>query len=383
MSILHPEYLMAIPFLLFVTNKKNFLFSLSALFLILALSGIAKKEIKEVKIPNRDIFLLIDTTYSMACEDLKPDRLEYAKKETIKLIKQINRPIAIFSFAKGVHLLSLPTTDKKTLIRKILPLKPQKARTDIAMALNRVKYASSSKKTVVLISDGGEKKIKGDFIFWGFATKKGAKVPNFSAISRLNIIGGKFFSYKQTSKLIKYLNSQNQYTTKKIIIYKPISYIFVILAFVSFLAGVAFSRFKILIILFFLFPHQAKANDMLGCFYEYLGLKQAAFKEFRNSDSDFSKMKTALYYLKHGSYKKALRYIEKVKNYPNSTYIKALILTKLKRFDEAYRLLQGSALKKESLKLYIFLKTHQRNGKSTIFPITKASKNTTKKEPLW
>ena len=105
MNILHPEVLILIPLIFLFTTKKNLFFSLSATFLVLALSGIAKKEIKSIKLPNNDIFLLIDTTYSMACKDLKPNRLEYAKKEIIKLIKKVNKPIGIFSFDKNVNLL--------------------------------------------------------------------------------------------------------------------------------------------------------------------------------------------------------------------------------------------------------------------------------------
>jgi ferritin len=324
----------------------------------------------------------------MASEDLKPNRLEYAKKEIIKLIKNVNKPIGIFSFDKNINLLSLPTMDKTLLINKIKPLKPVKARTDILMAINRVKYISSAKKTIVLISDGGEKEVKGDFIFWGFATSKGAKVPGFDGISKLNIIGDKYFSYKDTNKLIKYLNSHTLYTEKKVTIYKPISYIFSILAFISFTIGVILSRFKILVILLFIFPHQAKANDILGCLYEYVGLKKAAIKEFKNSNTDLANMKMSIYYLKKGEYKHALKKINKVKNNPQKNYIKALILTKQKKYKKAFETLQNSALYKNSLKLYNLLKKYiTNNSKSVIHEIkdfnTQNKISKTKKEPLW
>ena len=385
MSVLHPEFLILIPIIFLFTNKKNFFFSLSAAFLVLALSGISKKEIKTVKLPNNDIFLLIDTTYSMACEDLKPNRLEYAKKEIIKLIKKVNKPIGIFSFDKNVNLLSLPSMDKTLLINKIKPLKPVKAKTDISMAINRVKYISPAKKTIVLVSDGGEKKIEGDFIFWGFATSKGAKVPGFEALSRLNIIGKKYFSYNDTDRLIKYLNSRTIYSEKKVIIQKPISYVFSVLAFISFTIGVILSRFKILVILFFIFPNDAKANDILGCFYEYVGLKKAAIKEFQSSNTNLANMKMSIYYLKKGEYKKALNKINKVKNHPQKNYVKALILTKLKRYKEAFNTLQNSALDKKSLTLYNLLKKYaSSNSKSVIYEIKKSNTKTSKpKEILW
>lgn len=361
MTILDPAVLILIPIILFFTNKKNLFFSLSAIFVVLILSGIAKEEIKKVKIKDSSIVLLFDTTYSMATKDLKPNRLEYAKKQAVKFIKQIDIPIAIFNFNSEVHLLSLPTTDKKKLISQILKLKPIKAHTDIAMAINKIKSLTNSKTTIILISDGGEKKIKGNFILWGFATKKGGQIPGFNVVSKLNIIGNKFFAYNQVDKLLQYVKHNKQYIQKTIKIYKPTAFIFAIFAFISFVIGIAIDRLKLLIIIVFLFPIQIKANDTLACFYEYIGLKNLAFKEFKKGKSDLAKIKTAIFYLQKKDYKNALKKLNDVKNYPKKNYLKALILTKLKRYNEAYEILKNTPLDKNGIKLYNILSSYIKN----------------------
>jgi len=385
MSILKPEILLLIPLILLFVNKKNLFFVLSAMFLVIGLSEIVKIETKKVKFANNDIFLVIDTTYSMACEDLKPSRLEFAKKEVIKFIKRVNNPIGLVVFNKSVNILSLPTSDKEFLIQQIKTLKVMKSRTDIQMAINKVKSLNPKSK-IILISDGGENYISGNFIFWGFATKKGAKVPGFKAISRLNIIG-KYFRYDELDKLLKYLNKNKSYTTKEVKIYKPISYIFVVLAFVFFLIGIIVNRFAILMVLVFLYPHTLKANDLMGCIYEYVGLKKAAFNEFKKGDSEFAKIKVAIYYLKKDEFQKALKSLKNT-NSDKAKYIEALIFTKLKKYQKAYEIMKDIPLDKEKVKLFKFLKKYQKQT-STIYPQIhnqqKSQKNimTGKKEHLW
>ena len=386
MSILNPEILLLIPLILLFVNKKNLFFILSAVFLVIGLSGVSKEEKKEIKFLNNDVFLVIDTTYSMACEDLKPNRLEYAKKELIKFIKKFNNPIGLVTFNKNVNILSLPTSDKKILIQKIRSLKIIKSRTDIKMAINKVKSLNPNSK-IILVSDGGDKKIDGDFIFWGFATKKGAKVPGFNAISKLNIIGKKYFRYDELDKLLKYLNKNKSYTIKEIKIYKPISYVFVVLAFVFFLVGIILNRLSILMILLFFYPNSLKANDFLGCVYEYIGLKKAAFNEFKKGNSDFAKIKVAIYYLRKDEFKKALKILKNV-NSNKAKYIKALILTKLKRYKEAFEMIKDIPLDKEKAKLFNFLKQYQRQT-AVIYPLNNKQQKSQKKfikiqkEQLW
>jgi len=143
-----------------------------------------------------------------------------------------------------------------------------------------------------------------------------------------------------------------------------------------------------LIVLLFIFPHQAKANDILGCLYEYIGFKKAAIKEFEKTNTDLANMKLTIYYLEKKEYKKALQKIDRVKNNPQKNYIKALILTKLKNYKKAFETLQNTVLDKNSLKLYNLLKKYiTNNSKSVIHEIkdfnTQNKTSQTKKEPLW
>ncbi len=400
MKILYPYVLILLPILWAFVNKKNFFYILSASFIVIAISGVAKVSQKEIK-TDKDIYFIFDTTYSMACKDLKPDRLEYAKKEFFSLIKKLKKPVGVFSFDKEVKFISFPTTDYEFLKQKIEKLKPVKASTDIKMAINRVKAVSNGDKIIVLISDGGEKKVQGDFVFWGFATEKGAKVPGFDAISKLNIIGKKYFAYNEGDKLLKYLKKQS-YTTKKITTYKRIDYIFVVLAFISFLLGGVYNRF-VLILLIFLIPRHLYAGDFLGCLYEKIGLQSAALSEFKKSGSDFAKIKLATFYMKNGELKKAYNLLKDVKGYEKiKNYDMALILTKMKKYKKAYELVRKLKEKYSDEridKLYDFVSLYKNedNLKTIIIPTKKTkssseektkSKNdfknlSIKKEPLW
>ena len=367
-------YLLLIPIVLFFINRKNFLYIFSAIFLILALSKVYKtKEYKEVKVNDKDIIFLIDTTYSMSCNDLKPNRLEYAKKEVKKVIKKLKHNVWVFSFAKKVKLLRNPLID-------INSLKPIKTHTDIQMAINRVKYFSDSKKIIVVVSDGGDKKLKGDFIFWGFATKKGAKIPGFNAISKLNIIGDRFFNYNEGDKLLKYL-TKNLTSTKKVEIYKDNSYYFIIVAFILFLAGIIYERVMFVLLFFIVVPNSLKANDFLGCFYSYIGATSLAMKEFKNSNSDFGKMKEAIYLMKEHKYKESIQVLNRVKGYDKEkNFDKMLNYIKLKNYKRAYEIayyLKNKYEDKRIDKIYSKLLEYNKNNLSSkIYGIeSKNSKN--------
>jgi len=382
MSVLNPYVLILIPIILIFINKKNLFFSLSAIFLILGLSEISKVETKNVKIANNDIFLVIDTTYSMLCNDLKPNRLEYLKKETIKFINKINFPVGIVVFNNNVKILSLPTTNKNELIKKIKSLKALKSRTDIQMAINKIKAINPHSRIIVL-SDGGESKIKDDFIFWGFATKNGAKIPGFDAVSKLNIIGKKYFRYDEIDKLIEYLDKNKNYFNKEIKIYKPISFIFVVISFILFVIGIVVNRFNILMVLLFLYPNTIKANDLLGCIYEYVGFKEKAFSEFKRGKREFAKIKTAIYYIKKYEFEKALIALNNTTS-KKAKYLKALLLAKLKKYNQAYKIAK-TFNDEEGVKLFNFVKKYKKE-KATISPRKDNFKHKNieiKKEHLW
>lgn len=377
MKILYPETLFLIPFIFMFLNKKNIFYVLSAVFLVLAISNISIVKQKSIKIPQNDIFILLDTTYSMSCNDIKPNRLDYAKKEIKKILKNVNKNILLFTFTDNIKLISKSNLDK---------LKPTKAKTDIKVAVNKAKYLSNTKKTIVVVSDGGEKKVNGDFVFFGIATKKGCVLKDFGVVSRLNIIGNKYFKYNETDKLINYLNSINKYTEKKVESYKSLSFVFVILASVFFMVALFKERFFMVIVLFLLYPNSLKANDFLGCLYEYVGLNKLAINEYKNSKSDFAKMKMAFYYFKKQNYKKALKILNQVNGYKlKKNLLKTVAFIKLKKYKNAYNTIKkiSDIPDKRVQRLYNELKKYTYE-ESIISQKTNSTKNISKKKVhLW
>ena len=337
MEFLNPEFLAFIPILFLFINKKNFLYVFSGVFVLLAMSGLAKVTQKEIKIPNNDVYIAIDNSWSMACEDLKANRLEAAKKAVAKFIKDTNYSISLLTFNKNIDMLVFPTQSKLLLLEKLKNIKLQKSSTDIEMVVNAINNINSQPKTIIIVSDGGDKKIEGNFIFWGFATKKGSKVPGYDGISKLNIIG-KYFNDEK--KIIQYINSHFHYKIKQVPIYKYYSKYFVLLAlFMLFLNGL---KMRFFVIFLAVLPHQSYALDSLGCLYQMFGFEKLAIKEYKDTNSDFSNMKIGIYYMKHKKYKKAITYFQKVQKYQKEkSYNIALCLIELGKYDKAYEIMQS------------------------------------------
>jgi len=338
MQFLNPEFLVLIPILFLFINKKNFLYVFSGVFVILAMAGLAKVTQKEIKIPNNDVYIAIDNSWSMACNDLKPNRLEAAKKAVAKFIKDTNYSISLLTFNKNIEMLAFPTQSKYKLLKKLKNIKLQKSSTDIEMVVNAINNINFQPKTIIIVSDGGDKKIEGNFIFWGFATKAGSKVPGYEGISKLNIIGKYFKSQKE---IIKYINSNFHYEIKQVPVYHYYSGYFVLFALFMLLLNGLKMRFFIIIFLAIL-PYQSYALDSLGCLYQMFGFDKLAIREYKKTNSDFSNMKIGIYYMKQKEYKKAIKYFEKVKNYQKEkSYNTALCLIELEKYDKAYEIVKS------------------------------------------
>ena len=138
-------------------------------------------------------------------------------------------------------------------------------------------------------------------------------------------------------KSIEYLNKNKNYFNKEIKIYKPVSFVFVVISFILFIVGIVVNRLNILMILLFLYPNTIKANDLLGCIYEYVGLKEKAFSEFKKGKSEFAKIKTAIYYMKRYEFEKALTALNNTTS-KKAKYLKALLLARLKKYNKAYEI---------------------------------------------
>ncbi|MGC8867723.1 MAG: vWA domain-containing protein [Elusimicrobiales bacterium] len=136
---------------------------ISLLFIIVALARpqqIIKEEIPPTE--GVDIMLVIDTSPSMAAQDLEPNRLEAAKKagEDFVLKRKDDR-IGIVVFG-GVAFLSCPLTlDHDAVIGFIRRIQLGMTKTDgtaigdaILVALNHLKRSKSKSKIMILLTDG-------------------------------------------------------------------------------------------------------------------------------------------------------------------------------------------------------------------------------------
>lgn len=157
----------------------------------------------EVKSEGVEIMILLDVSNSMLAEDVRPSRLEHAKKEIIKLLDMMSGDkVGLIAFAGSAVLLSPLTPDKaalKMFIEGISPNAVETQGTEIGKALEEAKDAfmgggveASDKarvtKVALVISDGedhepGTEKIAKDLTDNGiriftmaFGTEAGGKI---------------------------------------------------------------------------------------------------------------------------------------------------------------------------------------------------------------
>lgn len=183
---------------------KMILFSLVLTLMILAWSRPqSAKGQMEVKSEGVEIMVLVDVSRSMLAEDVRPSRLDHAKKEIMNLLDQLSGDkVGLIAFAGSSVLLSPLTVDKSALKMFVEGLSPDSVETqgtEVARALTEAKDAfqrggveseegSRVTKVVLLISDGedhekGAEKVAKDLADSGirlftmaFGTEAGGKV---------------------------------------------------------------------------------------------------------------------------------------------------------------------------------------------------------------
>lgn len=129
----------------------------------------AAKGQMEVKSEGVEIMVAVDVSRSMLAEDVRPSRLEHAKKEIVSLLDSLSGDkVGLIAFAGSSVLLSPLTVDKSALKMFVEGLSPDSVETqgtEVGRALNEAKEAflrggvesdTSSRvtKVVILISDG-------------------------------------------------------------------------------------------------------------------------------------------------------------------------------------------------------------------------------------
>jgi Ca-activated chloride channel homolog len=136
------------------------LLGVTLLIVVLARPQAFGKETKR-NVEGIDIILCLDTSGSMAAEDLKPNRIEAAKNVAMDFVKgRVSDRIGVVPFA-GVSFTQCPlTTDYSILVDLIgaLRLGMVEDGTAIGMAmatsLNRLRESKAKSKVIILLTDG-------------------------------------------------------------------------------------------------------------------------------------------------------------------------------------------------------------------------------------
>ena len=138
-----------------------YLAAVTAAFIALLrpVKGISRRE--EVK-NARDIFIVMDTSLSMNAVDLKPNRLETAKKEAAEFIKKRNHDrtgVVVFGGAAAIH---CPLSfDRKTVLSLVKDMKAGMTGEDgtaigdgLGVAVKHLAKSESVSKIIILLTDG-------------------------------------------------------------------------------------------------------------------------------------------------------------------------------------------------------------------------------------
>lgn len=186
-------------------TKRRWKIFLQALVLLMMILALARPQLgsrkEEVKSEGVEIMLVVDVSESMMAEDIKPNRLEQAKRELSKLIEILyGNKIGIIAFAGSATLLSPLTTDPSALkmyLDSLSPISVSTQGTSFERALDESEASfqrggvgdNSVTRVIILASDGEDnepgamdkaKKLadQGIRIFGlAYGTEKGAPIP--------------------------------------------------------------------------------------------------------------------------------------------------------------------------------------------------------------
>lgn len=179
-----------------------------ALFILAAARPQFGEKIQEIKSQGVEMMLLFDVSESMLAEDLRPNRLTFAKNELMRLIDLLaGSRIGLVAFAGSAALVSPITTDSaalKSFIEGLSENSVSSQGTDFAKALTTAKEAferggqaldplAKATRVVVIASDGEDQeegamvaadeltKVGIRIFTVAFGTEKGAPIPQRDA----------------------------------------------------------------------------------------------------------------------------------------------------------------------------------------------------------
>jgi Ca-activated chloride channel family protein len=137
--------------------------STGGLFLVLALIGpVRGYSLRDVERKGLDLVICLDTSRSMLVQDLRPNRLERAKREMRGLLEQLKGDrVAVLAFAGDVRKVAPLTHDRKTLssfISTITTRDNLMGGTNLGAALSAALKLfdgrTGSNEAIVLLTDG-------------------------------------------------------------------------------------------------------------------------------------------------------------------------------------------------------------------------------------
>ncbi|NPA81805.1 MAG: VWA domain-containing protein [Epsilonproteobacteria bacterium] len=159
-------------------------------FALLALSRPVMERDVSNKRDLNTLFIALDMSNSMLCEDFKPNRLEFAKGLIKRMIEDSPFKVSLIVFTTNPLMIAPPTTDKE--IAKIA-LESIEAKYILSKGTNfenLLRFVSKfeGRKNLAVFSDGGDFEDvdgllslikKGDILFFGVgvATREGALIP--------------------------------------------------------------------------------------------------------------------------------------------------------------------------------------------------------------
>lgn len=137
--------------------------SAASLFLALALVGpVRGYSLREVERKGLDLVVCLDTSRSMLVEDLRPNRLERAKREILGLFERLQGDrVAVLAFAGDVRRVAPLTHDRHTLGNFVSTLSPRDnliGGTNLGAALEAALELfdgrTGSHEAIVILTDG-------------------------------------------------------------------------------------------------------------------------------------------------------------------------------------------------------------------------------------
>jgi len=317
---------------------------------------------------DTEIVILLDRSLSMGVKDIKPDRLSFALKKILRLVKDLSdEKLGLIIFSDNPEVIAFPYQRISPEELKNLSLKPEGS-TDMLSALSTANSILTGKeRIVILVSDGGDEEIEKikelvqqsgiRLVFYGIATEKGGKVPEYNALSRLNKEmvalaekNGIFVrpsesdeDIKKISEYVKNISEKTKTVLMKVSSKLELSPFMAVLSLGVVLVGFFARRFMTAVLLVALVSTPSYSGEILGFLYYATGSYKKAAREFLEDKTPENMYNAALAYFKAGMYENAEAVLKDIKTdspdlKKKIKYTLALCLIARKEFKKAEKI---------------------------------------------